>query len=210
MVLDGWVLDAEFFLYACHVVVNDGGVFTVCHEGQSHLFCEGEEAVEGFFLIDEHVACGGAHEEFDAWHLVDVELAQLVEVVVGGAREEGVVDVHALDGHSLLVAECLEGGGLRLGVGHVEDGGDASIGGSTALALHGGFVGEPWLAEVYVGVDDAWQHVSSLGVYNSIEGTSADSGADSFGYDFVYAVVVDDEVGFLPRAFIDDGAALDE
>ena len=105
--------------------------------------------------------------------------------------------------------QCLGCGGLRLGVGHVEDGGDSTAGGGTALAFHRCLVGEPGLAEVYVGVDDAGQDVGSLGIYNSIEGIGSVLASDSFCNYLFYAVTVDDDVGLLFLSVIDYGSAFD-
>ena len=66
-------------------------------------------------------------------------------------------------GPTELIVEGLDGGGLRHGVGHVEEGGDATCSGSTALALDVGLVGQAGLTEMHMAVNDARQDVAAVG-----------------------------------------------
>ena len=144
------------------------------HDGQRGG--ETEDAVEGLVAVDEHVTCRRAHEQLDAWHGVGVELGKEIGVVVGGAEEEGVVDVTLRSSQPLFVGERLEGGRLRLGVGHVEEGGHAASGCRTALCLDVGLVRQSGLAEVDVRVDDAGQDIAARGVDGANDGTAVGHG----------------------------------
>ena len=189
-------------LERCHILVDDGGVFTMDHDGQRAGSTK--DAVEGLIAVDEHIACRRAHEELDAWHAMPVESRQQGDIVVGGAEEEGVVHVTALGSTAVLVVEGLEGGGLRHGVGHVEKGGHTTCRCRTALTLHVGLLGQPGLAEVHMVVDDAWQNVCARSIYHLVGRYFGRMVGQNVGYRFVFndngafedAVLVDNRPTF--------------
>ena len=107
----------------CHVGVDDGRVFTMCHYGHGG---SGKDSVECLLLVHEHVAGRRAHKKFYAWHRVWVKRGKLVGVVVGGSEEEGVVHHAVVSCHVELLLQCFKGCGLRHRVGHVEVSGDST------------------------------------------------------------------------------------
>ena len=119
-----------------------------------------------------------------------------------------------------LIVQRVQTGSLRHTVGHVEIGGDATSSGGTALTVDVGLVRQARLAEMYVVVDDAWQHVAARGIN--------DFNIVSIGGTGCMIVVVDpirslsprcnlrnrtvgnDDATFLRTSFVDDATALDE
>lgn len=128
-----------------------------------------------------------------------------MEVVVGGAREESVVDVHLAPGYAVFLCHGCGTGGLGDGVGHIEDGGDASVGGCAALCLHVCFMGEPRVAKMDVGVYHSGNNETAFGVDDGVEGEGVLYGVRAG--DVCYDIVFDDDVGVALLTFVDDGAA---
>ena len=129
-------------------------------------------------------------------------------IAIGGSDEETVVDVALLGCRTHFGIERLDRSGRRIGVGHVEIGGDATGSGSSRLGVDVGTVGHSWFAKVYVGIDDAGQHIAPCGVDDFVEGTLR-AGIASFD-DFHDVAVVDDDGAVERAAFIDDGSSLNQ
>ena len=107
---------------------------------------------------DQQRAGGGAHEHLDpATAGQPLQLAQLVGVLVRAADVEGVVAVHAVLGAGQLVGQRLGRGRVRIGVRHLEDGGDAAQHRAARAGLQVFLPLHARLAEVHLGVDDAGQ-----------------------------------------------------
>ena len=119
-----------------HVVVDDARVLAMRHDGQSDGCCSGENLLQCTALVHQHVARRGSHKEFYAGNGVPVELFYGVGIVVCCTEKERIVDVRAAFGTFHLVVQCLNRGGLRVGVGHFEERCNPSDGCRTALALH--------------------------------------------------------------------------
>lgn len=182
-----------------HVGVDDGGVFTMRHDGQR--CCSGEDCLQRFLTVDQHVACAAAHKQFDARNAVNIQLSEQMDIVVGGSEEETVVDMAASLAQCELLFQRLQRCGLRNSVRHIKERGDTTVGGSTALALDIGLVGKARLTEMDMGIDDARQNKTPRGIYFMVEMLM---GCMGVCYDIGDAVVANDN-GTLRRAsFVDD------
>ena len=116
-------------------------------------------------VVDEQVSGRGAHEHLDAgsaWK--PLEPRQLLDILPRGADIEGEVAVHAPAPARDLVGERLRAHRRRLGVRHLEHGGDAAKHRGPAAGFEIFLVLEPRLAEMHLGVDHAGQHVQAGGV----------------------------------------------
>ena len=127
-----------------------------------------EQAHQGLVLIDKHIARAGTHEQLDAAHLLGVGLHDFGEVVVGGAEIEGIVGQRLLGGEVELLLQQHLRSGLRIGVGHIHERGHAASHGSTAFGVEVGLMGQAWLTEMHVFVNDAGDEVFACGV-NDLE-----------------------------------------
>ena len=170
---------------------------------------EREDTLQCLFLVNEHVACGGAEEDLQPRNLLRVEPVNLRGVVVGGAEEEGVVGVGDVRGASHLVLPGLKRHRLGLGVGHIHEGGDASGHCGTALCLDVSLMGETRVAEVHLVVDDARQQPLAAKVLCCLAGGLQFFGRVTFA-DFGYAVAVDDEVAGEVVIACDDAGVVEQ
>ena len=107
---------------------------------------------------DQQGAGRGAHEHLHpAAAGQPLELGQFGGVLVGRADVERMVAVHPAARPGQLVAQSRGGGGRRLGVGHLEDRGDAAQDGGPRSGLQVFLPRRAGLAEVDLGVDHAGQ-----------------------------------------------------
>ena len=103
---------------------DDGrGMFAVRRNDQRRA---GKDALEGAFVIDQHVASARSHEHLDTTREPLVDRFDRFEVVIGGAKVEAVVRHRPGGGSGVLVRECLGRDRLRLGVRHFHIAGDAA------------------------------------------------------------------------------------
>ena len=93
-----------------------------------------------------------------------IELGKEIGIVVGGTKEETVVHVALLGCEGELLFQSLQCRSLWHRIGHIEIGGDTSSGGGTALCVDIRLLRQTWLTEVYVVVDDAWEHKTARSV----------------------------------------------
>ena len=120
--------------------------------------------------------------------------ADLLEIVVGAAEVEGVVGPCPARGQQVLVRERRARGGVRDGVRHVHEAGDAAghrrrgLGGDVAL------VGEARLAEMHLVVDHAGQQVPAAGVDDAVGLLAGQPEADPLD-----AAVADEDVALADR-----------
>ena len=122
MLCDGHIVAELRFGRRC---IGPDGCLVLTVGGDEHrAFLE--DAFQHGCVVDEHVAGGAAHEHLDAADPFRVGLQDLVEVAVGGAHEEAVVRGADFSGPVVLVLEQVLGEGLRHGVGHLHEGGDAA------------------------------------------------------------------------------------
>ncbi len=164
-----------------------------------------QDARQRLLVVDEQIAGGGAHEDFDARGAGELfEGRKLLDIVARGADEKGEVAMHApapardLGGERLGAHRC----GLR--VRHLEDGGDAAQHRRPAAGFQILFMLEPRLAEMHLGVDDARQHMQAGG----IEGLAGGIGAEAA--DRRDAAVPDANIGEALAGMADKGCTLDE
>ena len=73
-----------------------------------------------------------------------------------------------------LVGQCLGRGSLRHTVGHVEEGRHTTCRRCLTLAVDVGLGGQSGFTEVYVVVDDTWQHIAPRGVDDVIKVVSGE------------------------------------
>ena len=187
-----------------HLVVSQVGLDDALFlaVGYDELAALGEELVEDIGFVDQHVAGAAAQEELDGGVAQRVDGQQVVDVVVGGSEHESVVDGTLLGGQRLFVFEVGKGGGLRVSVGHVDDGGDTPGQGGIALGGEVGLGGEARVAEVDMGVDDAGYDIAPFG-RKGLGVTQCRGTLDN-------PSVVDEEVARGDGALVDDGAVLDD
>ena len=147
--------------FVCACVTLDVGphaalIFAVGADRQRRL-CE--DPLERLLVIDKQVARTRTDKNLDAWRPLDA--GQLCHVGTSGRDVENVVDQTLFGGEGQLCVEaCLRGGGGP-GVGHLEEGRDATL---RAGAAGGGqvfLVREARLAEMHVGIDDAGQQMQT-------------------------------------------------
>ena len=169
-----------------------------------------EESVELVGVVDEHVARRGAEEELDGGVACGWDGQEVVDVVVGGAEHKAVVDGAVACRQGLLGLEGLEGDGLRLGVGHVDNGGDAAGAGGAALAVEGagGILGIAAVAEVHVGVDDAGHEDEAFGLYQVESGKWK---VESLAFDnLLNHIVIDDYRPLVDTSFVNNGGIVNQ
>ena len=137
-----------------------------------------------------------------------VDLLQRVDVVVGGAYEEGIVDMTLPGSQLSLCLKGLERGGLWLGVGHVEERCHATIGGSTALTLHVGLGGESRLTKMDMTVDDTRKHITAVGIDLAVTAgavkTSTCLCVFTFSDDVLYKAVFHNDGRATSLSFVDN------
>ena len=132
-------------------------------------------------------------------------MVQKSSVGVGRPDEKAKVDmaVHVSGGQFLLhVGRCH---GLRQGVGHVEERGDAAGGRGSALTVKVGLIRQSGIAEVDMGVNDAGQEVTARCVDHFV-GRRGRFGA-AFE-DFGDGVVLNDERPDKTAVLIDERGVL--
>ncbi len=118
---------------------------------------------------DQQIAGRAAHEDLDPGATRHpLQLRQFVGVVRRGADEEGGVAPQPAARVAPLLCEGVGVGDQRLGVRHVEDGGDAAEGRRRGTGAQVLLMLEAGLAEVDLGVDDAGQHVQAADVEDAL------------------------------------------
>ena len=165
MQTDGRILSPRL-LGTGHVAIDDVRIFTMRHQGQLATL---EDTLQDLLAVNEHVSRRRTHKELDARDAGSVELAEGIDIVVGGTIEEGIVDMALLTSQCLFLFQSLQRGGLRIAVRHIEVAGDATGSCRTALRIDVCLFRQSWLTEVYVVVDDTWQYVATRGIYRFVE-----------------------------------------
>ena len=134
--------------------------------GHQRQWCFAEDTFQSIFLVDEHVASRASHEHFDARYAMLVKFLKKGSIIVGGAKEEGVVHMAFGSCQPLFLIKGLQGGRLRHRVGHVEIAGHTASSRSPALRVYICLSREARLAKMYMVVNDAWQHKATSGINN--------------------------------------------
>lgn len=165
---DGWVVAIGLF-HALHVLVDERRILTMRHHGQAQGGTGLEHLDERPELIHQHASRGGAHKQLDAWQPGLVEFGVIGHIIARGAIVESVVDVAFLVPAPHLVVPRPLRGGLRNGVGHIEERRHTAIGGRPRLTLDVGLVGQSGLTEVHMTVDHAGQHKTPRGIQSVVE-----------------------------------------
>ena len=157
-----------------------------------------EDALQGAFVVHQHVARGRAHEHLDAAGLGDVHRLDRFQVVVGGAQIEGEVGHRAPRGAGVLVEQRGVVHRLRIAVRHLHHAGDAAgrrragFAGDVALVLEARF------AEMHLVVDHARQQPRA-GQRDLLRADGAETAADAFD-----AAIADGHVGNEAPPLVDD------
>ena len=111
-----------------------------------------------FAFRDQQIAGRAAHEHFDAGAPgQQFQFRQFSVIGRRGANEKCVIAPGPAACAAQLVGQRLLVHGERLGVGHLEDRGDAAEDGAARTGFQVFLVFQPRLAEVYLGVDDSRQ-----------------------------------------------------
>ena len=203
---DGWVVAIGLF-HALHVLVDERRILTMRHHGQAQGGTGLEHLDERPELIHQHASRGGAHKQLDAWQPGLVEFGVIGHVIARGAIVESVVDVAFLVPAPHLVVPRPLRGGLRNGVGHIEERRHTAIGGRPRLTLDVGLVGQSGLTEVHMTVDHAGQHKTPRGIQSVVEDAT---GCFLSFHDLHDAVVLNDYGAFEYLAFVDDLASTND
>jgi hypothetical protein len=126
-----------------------------------------QDRAHAVVVLDQQLAGGRAHEDLDAGRARQpLQLGRLGDILVRAADEEGEVAMHAARRALDLVGERFGARRQRIGVRHLEHGGDAAHDRArepdsrSSLWLAG-------LAEMHLGVDHAGQDVQARGVDDS-------------------------------------------
>ena len=160
-----------------------------------------EDGAEALVVGDEKIAGRRTHENLDAGRARQpLELGDVGRVLVGAADEEGEIAVHAAGGAAHLVGQRLGGHRQRVGVRHLEDGGDAAHDGRARTALQVFLVLGAGFAEMDLRVDDAGQDGEAGAIDDLAPGTGVNraDGGD--------AAVADADIAESYAILIDDGA----
>jgi len=112
--------------------------------------------------------------------------------------------MHAAGGAGDLVGESLTRGGQRIGVRHLEDAGDTAHDGRERAGREVLLVLETGLAEMHLGVDNAWEDVEALAVGGDVGGVGSQRAERG------NAAGADADVGGMRAVLIDDGAVLED
>ena len=121
--------------------------------GRNHQRARRENALQGLFVVHQHVARGRAHEHLDAAGLQRVHRLDRLEIVVGRPEIESVVGSGFGRRASMLVLQRARIDGLRHAVGHLHVARNATRQRRRRLRRDGGLVLESGLAKVDLVVD---------------------------------------------------------
>ena len=121
-----------------------------------------QDRVDAVVVLDQEVAGGRAHEHLDAGRARQpLELADIAGIVARSAHPESEVAMHAVGRARHLVGKRGFARRQRIGVGHLEDGGDAAQHRRARARLQIFLVLQPRLAEMHLAVDHARQDVQA-------------------------------------------------
>ena len=149
---------AEFFAGGLQVGGDAAGVFAV---GCDNARRGGENFAENFFVVHQHSAGGGAHEDFDSGDVAGVCAADILQVVDGRAQIKAVVHPRITRGDLFFFRQQFGGQCGGICVWHLHKGGDSPGGGGAGFGGDVGFVGESGLAEVDLVVHQPGQDEAS-------------------------------------------------
>ena len=150
------VLTLIFLLECSDIGFDDASVLAMCHQQEGR---GGEDAIEGFSTIHQHIARAAAHEHLHPWHTCAIKDRQGLHIVVGGSKIEGVVHTTVSCRNLELLFQQVECRGGRIGVGHLHIGRHASCGSRTTFAGNVSLVGHAWLTEMHVVINHTREQV---------------------------------------------------
>ena len=123
----------------------------------SNVFQDGGDAV---VVLDKQRAGGRPHEDLGSGTAGQaLKFAQEMGILTGSTHVEGEVAIHAIGGPLHLVSEGFLGRGQRLGVGHLEHGGDTTLDRRPAPGIEIFLVFGTRLSQMHLAVDNAGQDV---------------------------------------------------
>ena len=181
---------------------DHGRVFAM---GDHHQLRAREDRRQRGGIIHQHIAGGCAHEHLHCTGFVRLQPRDFFGVVVGGAKVEGVVAVHAPGRHGVFFGQTLAGGDGGVVVRHVEHAGDAARHGRRRLGGQVALVRQAGLTEMHLIVDHAGDQRPALRVVHRVAGRAADLRRDPFD-----AFAHDQDIGVELFAFIDDAGVGDQ
>ena len=172
--------------------------------GDDHHRALAEDGCQGLLVVHQHVAGGGPHEDLDAAGLLGIELLDLFQVVVGGTQVEAVVGGGGVGGDLVFGFEGVDGGGLGIDVGHFHEAGGATGHGGPGFTGDGSLVGQAGLPEVDLIIDHPGDEMTARCIdHHSIGGTDVRGDAGD-------PLTLDQDVGGIDAAFVDQGGILDK
>ena len=158
----------------------------------------GENSFERLRVVDEHVARRRAHEHLDAAGVCGRDALDLLEIRVGRAEVEPVVDVAAGGRDPPLLGQRRAIRRRRLRVRHVEKARDAAAKRRQRLRGQRRLVREAGLAAVHLVVDETRQEVLAAQI------DRRRAGGHRARTDTLDAIVADQHVGRDDAPFVDE------
>ncbi len=162
-----------------------------------------EDAAQAFVVLDQQRSRGRTDEHFDAGAARRTfQLRQILNVLARAADEEREIAMHAMVAGLDLGGERFLGNRQRIGVRHLEHGGDAAHHGAARAGLEVFLLRQPGFAEMHLRVHHAGQDVQALAVDGLARGglrEPADRGDPAIGDADVadaLAVLIDHGAGF--------------
>ena len=131
-------------------------------------------------------------------------MPQDFQVVVGGTEVEAVVGGGGVGGYLVFGFEGVDGGGLGIDVGHFHETGGATGDGGPGFTGDGSLVGQARFPEMDLIIDHPGDEVTACGIDHHGIG-----GADVRG-DAGDPLTLDQDVGSIDAAFVDQGGILDK
>ncbi len=167
--------------------------------------CIAKDRIKCRRIVHQHVAGRCAHEHLDAGCRERIEMPDVLDVVVGRAEIERVVDARDFGRARVF---CFERRAIhrgRSGVRHFHVAGNAAGEAGARFALDVGLVGEAGLAEVHLVVDHARQQPAAVGIEHALAAARGEILPDAMD-----AAVADADVARFATAFVDDLGVDDE
>ena len=159
----GMVFDRQRGIERGGVRAHGGLVLAVGRDRQGGL---GEDRLEAFLVVDQHVPRARPDEDLDSGRAL--RPTEFIQILGCGTYIKAVIDDTASGCKCKLVPERIDRDGLRHGVGHLQERGHPSGRARAAARAQVLLVRQPGVAEVDLVVDHAGQKVQPGGVHDVI------------------------------------------